>query len=252
MNLIAQYLERYSSPVQQLAHRGWHQETRPEELLTGGGRGGGRWYSGRVVSNWRWRARCTVTHAWCLWNAHLHLGKSATWRFVCRGPTELQIDSEVWYLLCHYLFFKQCNKIPTKLLCPLVLSLLIVLWWVRGDSKRGFFLRWWKRSKVDCAHGCILVNILKPTELYTFKRGTIWYIKLNLNQPVFQNKKINVHILRSGEVILSSLEWVDLNWMLTRTACSWPIKHTPYICFNYQRKAHTDQKWRTVHVQNKD
>ena len=138
LDLRVLYLEKYSSPVQQLAHRGWHQVNRQEELLTGVGRGGGRWWSWRVVSDWRWRARCNVTHAWCLWHAHLHLWKSATWRFVCRGPTELQIDSKVWCLLCPNLFFKQCNKTPTTLLCPLVLGFLFALWWVSGWQLKRF------------------------------------------------------------------------------------------------------------------
>ena len=42
-NLTVQYLEKYCSIVQQLAYRGWHRVNRKEELLTGGGRGGGRW-----------------------------------------------------------------------------------------------------------------------------------------------------------------------------------------------------------------
>ena len=42
-NLTVQYLEKYSSTVQQLAYRGWHRVNRQEELMTGGGRGGGRW-----------------------------------------------------------------------------------------------------------------------------------------------------------------------------------------------------------------
>ena len=36
--LIVQYLEKYSSTVQQLVYRGWHQVNRQEELMTGGGR----------------------------------------------------------------------------------------------------------------------------------------------------------------------------------------------------------------------
>ena len=42
-NLTVEYLEKYSSTVQQLAYRGWYQVNRQEELLTGGERGGGRW-----------------------------------------------------------------------------------------------------------------------------------------------------------------------------------------------------------------
>eukprot|EP00069_Balaena_mysticetus_P007436 bmy_05528T0 len=34
-----QYLEKYSSTVQQLAYKGWYRVNRQEELLTGGGRG---------------------------------------------------------------------------------------------------------------------------------------------------------------------------------------------------------------------
>ena len=44
-NLTVQYLENFSSTLQQLAYQGWHQVNRQEELLTGGGRGGGRWES---------------------------------------------------------------------------------------------------------------------------------------------------------------------------------------------------------------
>ena len=36
---------KHSSTVQQLAYRGWHQVNRQEVLLTGVGRGGGRWWS---------------------------------------------------------------------------------------------------------------------------------------------------------------------------------------------------------------
>ena len=43
LNLTGQYLEDYSSTVKELASRDWHRENRPEELLTGGERGGGRW-----------------------------------------------------------------------------------------------------------------------------------------------------------------------------------------------------------------
>ena len=35
-----------------------------------------------------------------------------------------------------------------------------------------------------------------------------------------------------GEAILACT-CVNLNFMLTQTACSWPIKHALYICFNY-------------------
>ena len=44
--------------------------------------------------------------------------------------------------------------------------------------------------------------------------------------------KGNIHILKYGEVILA-YTCVNLNLMLTKTACLWPIKHTLYICFNY-------------------
>ena len=42
-NLTVQHLEKYSSIVQQLAYRVWHQVNRQEELLIGGGKRGGRW-----------------------------------------------------------------------------------------------------------------------------------------------------------------------------------------------------------------
>ena len=46
LNLTVQDLEKCSSAVQQLAPRCWHRVNRQEEeLLTGGGREGGRWES---------------------------------------------------------------------------------------------------------------------------------------------------------------------------------------------------------------
>ena len=53
LNWTGQYLEKYSGAVQQLAYRGWHSVNRQEELLTGGGRGGGRWQSWRIVNKRR-------------------------------------------------------------------------------------------------------------------------------------------------------------------------------------------------------
>ena len=44
-NLTMQYPEKYSTTVQELAYWGWHQVNRQEELVTGGGRGGGGWQS---------------------------------------------------------------------------------------------------------------------------------------------------------------------------------------------------------------
>ena len=41
--LILQYNVKNNITTQQLTHRGWHQVNRQEELLMGGGRGGGRW-----------------------------------------------------------------------------------------------------------------------------------------------------------------------------------------------------------------
>ena len=49
------------------------------------------------------------------------------------------------------------------------------------------------------------------------------------------------HILRYREVTLVYM-WGNLRFMLTKIACLWPIKHTVYICFNYERKRHTGQK----------
>ena len=40
------------------------------------------------------------------------------------------------------------------------------------------------------------------------------------------------HILRYEEVIMT-YSWVNFNFMLTKTACLWPVKHTPDICLNY-------------------
>ena len=44
-NLTVEYFEKYSSTVQQLAHRGWHRVTRQEELPTAEGTGGGKWWN---------------------------------------------------------------------------------------------------------------------------------------------------------------------------------------------------------------
>ena len=49
------------------------------------------------------------------------------------------------------------------------------------------------------------------------------------------------HILRYREVTLVYM-WGNLKFLLTKIACLWPIKHTVYICFNYERKGHTGQK----------
>ena len=54
--------------VQELAYRGWHRVNRQEELLTGRGRGHGRWQSWRISCNRRWRASCNFTHAWRWWH----------------------------------------------------------------------------------------------------------------------------------------------------------------------------------------
>ena len=64
LNLVVQYLEKYSSTVQQLVYRGWHQVNRQEELLTEEGEGGDRWQSWRIASNRRRRGSCNYTHAW--------------------------------------------------------------------------------------------------------------------------------------------------------------------------------------------
>ena len=44
-NLTVEYFEKYSSTVQQLAHRGWHRVTRQEELPTAEGTGGEKWWN---------------------------------------------------------------------------------------------------------------------------------------------------------------------------------------------------------------
>lgn len=53
----------------------------------------------------------------------------------------------------------------------------------------------------------------------------------------------NVHTLRSRGVVLAYM-WVNSKFMLAEIAYLWPIKHALYICFNYSRKGHTDQKKR--------
>ena len=88
-NITVQYLEKYSSTVQQVAFRGWHRVNR-QEVTEWRRRDSKREKSWRIFSNRRPRASCNLIHAWCWWNACLHLWKFATWRsFVCRGLTEL-------------------------------------------------------------------------------------------------------------------------------------------------------------------
>lgn len=66
------------------------------------------------------------------------------------------------------------------------------------------------------------------------------FTQQELNTTLRGDKR-NVHTLRSREVILGYM-WVNSNFMLAEIACLWPIKHALYICFNYSRKGHTDQK----------
>ena len=84
----------YSGRVQQLVHRGWHRVSRKEELLTQGGRGGGRWQSrrlvrtgdgGRAAGSLAHDADGTGSRSLLEADAHSYLGKSATWRLIWRG-----------------------------------------------------------------------------------------------------------------------------------------------------------------------
>ena len=68
------------------------------------------------------------------------------------------------------------------------------------------------------------------------------FTQQELNATLRGDKR-NVHTLRSREVILAYM-WVNSKFMLAEIAYLWPIKHTLYICFNYSRKGHTDQKKR--------
>ena len=87
-----------SSIVQQLAYRGCHQVNRQEELLTRGGRGGGRWdgrAEGSSATGDGGQAAISLTPDIGVLisgsllepDAHSHLWKFKTWRFVCRGLT---------------------------------------------------------------------------------------------------------------------------------------------------------------------
>ena len=81
------------------------------------------------------------------------------------------------------------------------------------------------------------IPIILKAALYLFKHyksNTIhlkWYIFL----VVIGYDERNFHTLRYGDVILA-YTWVNLYFMLTKTAYLWPIKHTLYICFNHWRK----------------
>ena len=51
--LVLEYTALKSILVQY--NRGWHRMNRQEELLTGGGKGSGRWYGWKIASHRRWR-----------------------------------------------------------------------------------------------------------------------------------------------------------------------------------------------------
>ena len=82
-NLTVQYLEKYSSTVQQLAHGLASSEQ--ARCVTGGGRRGERWESWRIVSNRRQRASCNFMHTGCWWHRFwFRLEKTIQW---CLGNT---------------------------------------------------------------------------------------------------------------------------------------------------------------------
>ena len=57
----------------------------------GEGRGGGRWYSWRVISNRRWRADSDFIHTWCWWHTFCFL---AGFNSIC--PFEENDPGLVW------------------------------------------------------------------------------------------------------------------------------------------------------------
>ena len=68
LNLTVQYLEKYSSTVQYASTiagiQGLASSQQTRELLTrGGGRGGGRQWSQKIISSRRQRTSCDFTHA---------------------------------------------------------------------------------------------------------------------------------------------------------------------------------------------
>ena len=73
--------KKYRSTVQQLAHSGRHPVNRQEQLLAGGGRGGGRWQSWRTAGNRRRKARCLTPIAQvpvpCCNHMHLRISESS-------------------------------------------------------------------------------------------------------------------------------------------------------------------------------
>ena len=89
-----QHLEKYRSTVQ-LAYRGWHWVNRQEELLTGRGKGGRRWWNWKIVSNRKWRTSCSFTHAWPWWNSYSHLWNFTTWRSVCRRLSIIVLEYDI-------------------------------------------------------------------------------------------------------------------------------------------------------------
>ena len=77
-------------------YKSWHtgagmEWTGKEELLMGGGRGGRRWQSWRIVNDRRWAASCNFTLTWGWWNARSYLWKFAIWRSVGREGLLYQI-----------------------------------------------------------------------------------------------------------------------------------------------------------------
>ena len=86
-----------------------------------------------------------------------------------------------------------------------------------------------------------------------------WGTIMGINVPTKRTEKFDVsgvikrhvHMLKYKEVILAHT-WVNLNFRLTKRDCWWLIKHTLYICFNYERKRACWPEVKNVHDKNKD
>ena len=150
-NLIIQYLEKYSSTVQQLAYRGWLWENRQEKLLPGGQRGSGRWWGRRIVSNRRWRASCNFTQAWHWWHMHSQLWKFTTWRFIGRVTTITDID--IHLTLESLLLLSDCFRctilVPIMGLFTFLMAKFMLYWkkffvWLLSIPAHGRYSVGWK------------------------------------------------------------------------------------------------------------
>ena len=87
--------------------QGRHRVKRQEELLTGGAREGGRWESGRIVSDRRRRAGCSVTHTWHWWHSFWFLVDS-TRSTLLKKTIQRCLGSSPFFFFLHHRWHGSC------------------------------------------------------------------------------------------------------------------------------------------------